>query len=257
MGIEGEDDPRVIAGVNFLKEVNLGVGKTLNRNVVIVGGGNVAIDVARTALRQGATNVNLDCLEQRNEIPSANEEISEAEIEGIKIHNGWGLKRISSETITFIKCLHIKNDSGKFNRSYDENDTIDVKSDYILLAIGQAFDYKNIFDGSNVELSKRQTVLADKLTKQSSEPDIFVGGDILNSPNFCITAIVDGKQAAISLHRYVQPGQSLDIGRDRRLYSQIDIDNVNFNGYDSAPRQIPQADPVDTKSYKDNRGFFI
>ncbi len=256
LGIEGEDDPRVIGGISFLKEVNLGVGKTLNGNVVIVGGGNVAIDVARTALRQGATNVDLYCLEQRNEMPSAKEEIFEAEIEGIKIHNGWGPKKISSETITFKKCIHVKDNNGRFNPSYDENDTIDVKSDYILLAIGQAFDYKNIFDGSNVELSKRQTVIADKLTKQSSEPDIFVGGDILNGPNFCIAAIADGKQAAISLHRYVQPGQSLDIGRDRRLYSQIDIDNVNFNGYNSAPRQIPQVGPVDTKSYKDNRGFF-
>ncbi len=256
LSVPGEDDKRVIAGIDFLRNVNLGNAETLSGNVVVVGGGNVAIDVARTALRQGAQQVDLYCLEQREEMPSAKEEIKEAEEEGIVIHNGWGPKEITATDVIFKKCTHVKDESGRFNPGYDENTTTNGKADFVLVAIGQAFNYGKLFEGSEVELSRRKTVIADRLTRQSTEPDIFVGGDIYNGPNFCIAAIADGKQAAISLHRYVQPGQSLDAGRDHRDYSQVDIDNVQLGGFDRAPRQIPAVGPVDTKSYKDNRGYF-
>lgn len=256
LSIPGENDSRVIGGIDFLKNVNLGNAEKLTGNVVVVGGGNVAIDVARTALRQGADHVDLYCLEQREEMPSAKEEIKEAEEEGIVIHNGWGPKEITANDIQFKKCTHVKDESGRFNPAYDENTTCSSKADFILVAIGQSFDYGKLFEGSEVELSRRNTVIADRLTRQSSEPDIFVGGDVYNGPNFCIAAIADGKQAAISLHRFVQPGQSLDAGRDHRDYSQVDIDNVQLAGFDKAPRQIPAVGAVDTKSYKDNRGYF-
>lgn len=256
LSVPGEDDKRVIGGIDFLRNVNLGNAETLSGNVVVVGGGNVAIDVARTALRQGAQHVDLYCLEQREEMPSAKEEIKEAEKEGIVIHNGWGPKEITATDVIFKKCTHVKDESGHFNPDYDENTTTNGKADFVLVAIGQAFNYGKLFEGSEVELSRRKTVIADRLTRQSTEPDIFVGGDIYNGPNFCIAAIADGKQAAISLHRYVQPGQSLDAGRDHRDYSQVDIDNVQLGGFDRAPRQIPAVGPVDTKSYKDNRGYF-
>lgn len=256
LSVPGEDDKRVIGGIDFLRNVNLGNAETLSGNVVVVGGGNVAIDVARTALRQGAQHVDLYCLEQREEMPSAKEEIKEAEEEGIVIHNGWGPKEITATDVIFKKCTHVKDESGHFNPDYDENTTTNGKADFVLVAIGQAFNYGKLFEGSEVELSRRKTVIADRLTRQSTEPDIFVGGDIYNGPNFCIAAIADGKQAAISLHRYVQPGQSLDAGRDHRDYSQVDIDNVQLGGFDRAPRQIPAVGPVDTKSYKDNRGYF-
>jgi ferredoxin len=87
------------------------------------------------------------------------------------------------------------------------------------------------------------------------EPDIFVGGDVFNGPNFAIRAIADGKQAAISLHRYVQPGQSLEAGRDRRIYNELDKSNVNFEGFDNASRAFPSTCEADLHSYKDNRGF--
>lgn len=256
LSVPGEDDKRVIGGIDFLRNVNLGNAETLSGNVVVVGGGNVAIDVARTALRQGAQHVDLYCLEQREEMPSAKEEIKEAEEEGIVIHNGWGPKEITATDVIFKKCTHVKDESGHFNPDYDENTTTNGKADFVLVAIGQAFNYGKLFEESEVELSRRKTVIADRLTRQSTEPDIFVGGDIYNGPNFCIAAIADGKQAAISLHRYVQPGQSLDAGRDHRDYSQVDIDNVQLGGFDRAPRQIPAVGPVDTKSYKDNRGYF-
>lgn len=255
LNIPGEDDTRVKGGIDFLRRVNLGNGETLSGNVIVVGGGNVAVDVARTALRQGAEKVHMYCLETRDIMPSAKEEIEEAEQEGIIIHNGWGPKEITKDSVLFKKCTSVFDENKRFNPTYDENTVEEAKADFVLLAIGQAFDYGTIFEGSHVELSKRRTVIADKLTRQSTEPDIFVGGDIYNGPNFCIAAIADGKQAAISLHRFVQPGQSLDAGRDHRVYTQVDIDNVNLQGFDKAPRQIPAVGDVNTKSYKDNRGI--
>ena len=260
LGVPGEDHSEVVGGIDFLRDVNLGKGKKLSGNVVVVGGGNVAMDVARTALRQGAEKVDLYCLEQRNEMPGSADEIAEAEEEGIIIHNGWGPKEIlknedgSLKGIEFKKCTAVKVD-GRFNPQYDEATLVLAEATSILLAIGQAFDYGKLLEGTDVTLSKRGLVEADPVTLQTADPDIFVGGDCFHGPRFCIDAIANGKQAAISLHRYVQPGQSLTAGRDRRDYVELDKGNLVLDGFDTAKREIPAVGPVDTKSYKDNRGI--
>lgn len=263
LGLPNEDHPDIVGGLDFLRDANLGRGKKLHGNVIVVGGGNVAMDVARTALRQGAEVVDLYCLEQRNEMPSSEDEIKEAEEEGIRIHNGFGPKEILLEGkelkgLLFKKCLSVKDENGRFNPKYDENDTVKVEATAILLAIGQAFDYKKLFEGTEVTFSPRQTVLADPATLQTADPDIFVGGDCYHGARFAIDAIATGKIAAISLHRYVQPGQLLEAGRNHRDFRQLDIDNIDKEhlGFDNTPRQIPAVGPVDTKSYKDNRGIF-
>ena len=260
-GIPGEDNPDVVGGIDFLRDVNLGRGKKLSGNVVVVGGGNVAMDVARTALRQGAAKVDLYCLEQRNEMPSSEDEIVEAEGEGIAIHNGWGPKEILAEggkikAVVFKKCTAVKDAEGRFNPQYDESALEEAECTAALMAIGQAFDYGKLFEGTKVELTKRNTVVADPFTLQTNEPDIFVGGDCFHGARFAIDAIANGKQAAISLHRYVQPGQLLDAGRNLRDFKQFDLDNIDFEGFDHAPRQIPAVGPVDVHSYEDNRGIF-
>ena len=263
LGLPNEDHPDIVGGLDFLRDANLGRGKKLHGNVIVVGGGNVAMDVARTALRQGAEVVDLYCLEQRNEMPSSEDEIKEAEEEGIRIHNGFGPKEILLEGkelkgLLFKKCLSVKDENGRFNPKYDENDTVKAEATAILLAIGQAFDYKKLFEGTEVTFSPRQTVLADPSTLQTADPDIFVGGDCYHGARFAIDAIATGKIAAISLHRYVQPGQLLEAGRNHRDFRQLDIDNIDKEhlGFDNTPRQIPAVGPVDTKSYKDNRGIF-
>lgn len=262
LGLDFEDNPDVVGGLDFLRDANLGHGKQLHGNVIVVGGGNVAMDVARTALRQGAEKVDLYCLEQRNEMPSSEDEIKEAEDEGIIIHNGYGPKQIlvdgeAFKGIVFKKCLAVKDAEGRFNPSYDENDVLTAEGTAALLAIGQAFDYGKLFEGTLVTLSKRGTVLAEPATLQTADPDIFVGGDCYHGARFAIDAIATGKKAAISLHRHVQPGQLLEAGRNLRDFEQIDIDNLNKEelGFDNTPRQIPAVGPVDTKSYKDNRGI--
>lgn len=261
LGLEGEDNKDILGGIDFLREVNLGKGKKFNGPVVVVGGGNVAMDVARAALRQGASKVKLFCLESREEMPSAEDEIQEALEEGIEINNSWGPLSFDIENgklkgITFKKCVSVKDENGRFNPKYDESQTEYVEACAVLKAIGQGFDYKELFEGTKVEFSRRGTVVADPFTRQTHDQDIFVGGDLFNGPSFAINAIADGKEASVSLHRYVQPGQLLDAGRDRRIYKELDHSNVQLDGFDKAKREIPEAYKVDLKSYKDNRGIF-
>ena len=261
LGIEGEDADGVITGVEFLRNVNLGKDVKLPRRAIVIGGGNVAIDVARTASRTGATDVKMFCLESREEMPALKEEIEETSEEGIAIENGWGPKRIVIENgkvtgVEFKKCTSVFNSDGRFAPEYDENDTMIVETDVVLLSIGQSIEWGNLLDGSKVELNRNNTAKADGLTYQTAEKDVFVGGDVFTGPKFAINAIAAGKEAAISLHRFVQPGQSLTLGRDRREYHMFDKDNVVIEGFDNVPRQRIGHNPEAKNSFKDDRVTF-
>lgn len=261
IGIEGEDTEGVIAGVDFLRNVNLGKKVALSGNVIVIGGGNVAIDVARTAVRSGAAKVSMFCLENREQMPALNEEIQEAIDEGISINNSRGPKRVIVENgkvkgIEFKKCLSVFDKDGKFNPVYDENAIEVVNADFILLSVGQSIEWGNMLKDSKVILNRNNTAQADKLTYQTAESDIFIGGDAYTGPKFAIDAIAAGKQAAISIHRFVQPGQSLVFGRDLREYQIFDKDNLLIQGYDNTPRQVVGHNHSNDKSFKDNRETF-
>lgn len=263
LGVEGEDAEGVISGVDFLREVNLGNEIDITGNVVVIGGGNVAIDVARTAVRAGAANVEMYCLESREEMPALEEEIEEALSEGIKIINCWGPKRILTENgkvvgVEFKKCISVFDEDKKFNPKYDENDTMVVKADKVLLAIGQSIDWGGLLEGTKVELNPNNTIKVDPITLQSTDPDIFAGGDVATGPKFAIDAIAQGKEGAISIHRFVHPGQDLIIGRDRNEYKAFDKENLELEGYDRIPRQkAPKVDGSKAKkSFRDLRQTF-
>lgn len=242
LGIAGEDAEGVISGVEFLRNVNLNRPVALSGKTVVIGGGNVAVDVARTAIRKGASEVSMYCLESRETMPAAADEIEETLAENIVVENGWGPKRILTENgkvtgVEFKKCTAVFDAEGRFNPQYDENNTVTVACSYVLTSIGQSIDWGGLLEGSKVELNKNNTAKADGVTYQTAEPDVFVGGDVYTGPKFAIDAIAAGKEAAISLHRYVHPGQSLTIGRDRHDYVELDKDNVEFGDYDHTPRQ--------------------
>lgn len=264
VGIEGEDAEGVISGIDFLKGINADNTKRYEGNVVVVGGGNVAIDVSRTAVRAGATSVTQLCLESREEMPAAKDEVEEAEEENITIKCGWGPKRVIVENgkvkaIEFKKCTSVKDADGRFNPQYDENDTITLDADYVLLSVGQSIVWGDMLNGSKVELRGNNTAEADAFTYQTAEADIFVGGDVYTGPRFAIDAIAAGKQAAISIHRFVQPGQSLVYGRDRRQYKELDKEAAMLEGYDNASRQRPANIKLETKAtetFRDYRGTF-
>ncbi len=266
IGIEGEDAEGVMTGVDFMRSVNLGEKVSLPGKVVVIGGGNVAIDVARTAARDvaasgvGAASVGMYCLESRAEMPAALDEIAEAEEEKIGIENGWGPKRIVVENgrvkaVEFKRCVSVFDGNKRFSPKYDENDTITVEADYVLSSIGQAIDWGRLLDGAKVELKPNKGPVADALTYQTAEPDVFVGGDVFTGPRFAIDAIAAGKEGAISLHRYVQKGQSLVMGRLKRNYVPLNKDNVDLDGYDNIPRQRAAHAPA-KDAFKDTRGVF-
>lgn len=263
LGIEGEASEGVIPGVDFLRNVNLGNKTALSGKTVIIGGGNVAIDVARTAVRTGASEVSMFCLESRDKMPALPEEIEEAIAEDITINNSWGPKRIITENgsavgVEFKRCISAFDENGRFNPSYDETVTIVADADTILLSIGQSIEFGGLITDSRIELNPNRTIKADPFTYQTGEPDVFTGGDVFTGPRFAIDAIAAGKQGAISIHRYVQPGQSLIIGRDRREFHALDKQNLVLDGYDRLPRQ--KANHVEgTKSketFKDLRTSF-
>ncbi|HVN70717.1 MAG TPA: FAD-dependent oxidoreductase, partial [Desulfomonilia bacterium] len=260
LGIEGEDSEGVIAGVEFLRSVNLGQKVELKGKVIVIGGGNVAVDVARTAVRVSTGRVEMYCLESREEMPAAKDEIAETLAEKIGINNGWGPAKILTENgkvvgVEFKKCVSVFDKEGRFSPAYDDNERITAECCYVLSSIGQSVVWGDILQGSKVVLNRNQTAQADSLTYQTAEPDIFVGGDVYTGPRFAIDAIAAGKEAAISLHRFVHPGQSLTIGRDRRQYREIDRTNIVVDDYDHTPRQqVAQIALED--AFRDNRGTF-
>lgn len=264
-GIPGEDAKGTSVAVKFLHDATVDKSTILNGNVVVVGGGNVAIDCARTAKRFKANKVSVFSLEDRNHMPATNQEILETLDEGIEINNGYGPKEIIKDEngcvkqIVFKKCLSVNDPvTHKFNPVYDENDTVTIDATHVIFAIGQTINWGNLLEGTKVTFQHGNYPVADKLTYQTNEPDIFVGGDVYTGPKFAIDAIETGKCAAESLHRFVQPGTSLTIGRNRRDFIELNKDDLVIDGYDNQGRNEPGMDEtIDYRnSFKDAHKTF-
>lgn len=261
--IEGEDAEGVMTAADFLRTVGDNQNYPVEGRTVVVGGGNVAIDVARTASRCGASDVSMFCLEGRNIMPASEEEIAEAQEEGITLNCGWGPKEILTENgkvkgIVFKKCLSVFDENKRFAPKFDENVTMTVPCERVFLSIGQSIVWGNLLDGSKVELGRGNGAVADKVTYQTAEADIFVGGDVYTGPKFAIDAIAAGKEGAISIHRFVQPHSSLTIGRNRRQFIELDKSNIQVEEYDNSSRQIPgvRKDIDVHKSFRDAKETF-
>ena len=242
LGLEGEDAMNIGSGVDFLKQVAQNEYEELSGNVLVIGGGNVAVDVARTAARVGAENVEMFCLEDRQSMPALEEEIHEALEENIALNNSWGPKRFIVENgkvtgVEFRKCLSVKDADGRFNPVYDEKNTKIVTANHVLIAVGQGIDWGHIIKDSKIQLNRNNTIKVDSFTLQSDEEDVFAGGDVVTGPKYAIDAIALGKEGSISIHRFVQRGQSLTLGRNKREYKALDRDNVDYKGFDESPRQ--------------------
>ncbi|MBR5571167.1 MAG: FAD-dependent oxidoreductase [Oscillospiraceae bacterium] len=259
-GIPGEDAEGVMTAVDFLRTVGGDESYKVSGRTVVVGGGNVAIDVARSAHRCGSESVSMYCLEPRDRMPASEEEIAEATEEGVTLNCGWGPKEILTENgkvrgIVFKRCVSVWDAEGRFSPSYDDNDTVTVECEHVFLSIGQSIQWGDLLAGTKVELGRGQAAVADSLTYQTGESDIFVGGDVYTGPKFAIDAIAAGREGAISIHRFVQPHSSLTIGRNRRQFIELDKDNILVEQYDNASRQRPGTDAtVDAKtSFRDAR----
>ena len=263
-GCPGDDLKGVFTGVEFLRAVNLGKRPTIGKKVAVIGGGNVAIDVARAAVRRGA-DVTLLYRRGREEMPAADEEVAEAEAEGVKFRFLSAPVEILGEkgkaTAIKVETMTLGEPDEKGRRKpvgTGEFETLAVSA--VISAIGQQIDLCGIDAGSKLRLGKRGTVLVDPATYQTDEPDVFAGGDLVTGPKFAIDAIAAGKEAAVSIHRFVHPGQSQLIGRDHRDYKSLDPATVAvpIESFDNTPRQHAHDGSAEEakKTFHDLRGVF-
>ena len=257
-GISGENAEGAYTAVDFLRKAGAKESFALEGDVVVVGGGNVAIDAARISSRCTDAKISMFCLEAREKMPASNEEIEEALEEGIGLNCGWGPKEVLEEDghvsgVVFKKCTRVFDAQGRFSPEYDENDTVTVPCRHVIFSVGQAIDWGHMLDNLHVELRPNGGALANKLTYQTSEPDIFVGGDVYTGPKFAIDAIAAGREGAVSLHRYVHEHCTLTIGRNRRDFIELDKENIKVETYDSSSRQIPPKADIkeQAKTFRD------
>ena len=261
LNIPGDDAQGVTAGIDFMRRVNGGQETKLEGRVVVIGGGNIAADVARTAVRCGAESVDLYCLESYDDMPMGPEDRGECERDGITIHAGWGQTEIVTENghaagIRFRKCLRVKNDQGRFAPEFDDNDTCQAQCAAVLYCIGQKVDWRQLLTGTAVTFNPNGTAQVDPVTYQTAEPDIFAGGDAVTGQKFAIDAIAAGKEGAISLHRFVQKA-TLTIGRNRRQFVELDKENALIPvGFDNTPRQQIGYNEALRRTFRDERIAF-
>ncbi|MFI3228988.1 MAG: FAD-dependent oxidoreductase [Bacillota bacterium] len=260
LNVEGEDTVGVILGVDFLRNVALDKADKLSGNVVVIGGGNVAIDVARTATRCGADKVAMFALESRENMPALEEEIDEAMEENVEINNSWGPKRIITKNnkitgVEFKKCISVLDENKRFAPKYDEDDTIVVAADFVLVSIGQAIQWNGLLDGTSAKLNPNNTIALNEFYL-SDDPTIIAGGDCATGPRFAIDAIAGGKEGSISIHRSVWEGQTQNYGRDRRKFVQLDKEGLKVDGFDNVKRQRPLRLDQNHGTFKDTRATF-
>ncbi|MDY6833899.1 MAG: NAD(P)-binding protein [Chloroflexota bacterium] len=250
MGVDGEDLQGVLPGVDVLRKIRLGESVPIGQKVAVVGGGNVAIDAARTALRQGAKEVFILYRRSRQEMPANEEEIEEAEEEGIKIHYLVAPVAIEGKNgkVNSVKCIKMElsdpDESGRRKPVPIKGSEYKIDADTVIPAIGQSPDLSFLGQGDGIEASKRETIVVDSLTLETNKQGVFAGGDVVLGPATVIEAIAAGKEAAISIDRYVK-GEDLKSGREKR-FEAVDVD---LEGLRRKPRQrAPRISPEQRKT---------
>lgn len=249
----GEELPGVMTGIDFLRAVNLGEAPAIGTSVAVIGGGNVAIDVARAAVRLGA-EVTVVYRRDRDSMPAADDEIAEAAEEGVSFRFLASPAEIlgdgKAETLK-IELMELRDGKPAGTGVYE---TMNVSA--VISAVGQEIE----LNGISVDTGAKGTVTVSLPSFQTSEADVFAGGDVVTGPKFAIDAIAAGKEGAISIHRYVHPGQSQVIGRDHRDYKAMNpaTAGVAIDGFDTAPRQKASGGAAKDaeKTFRDLRGTF-
>ena len=259
--IPGEDLQGVYGGIDFLREVNLGNTPEIGKKCAVIGGGNVAMDVCRTAVRLGAETY-VVYRRSEDEMPADKEEVTEARAEGVKFCFLNGPVEILGENgkVTGLKVelMELGERDEKGRRApvgTGKFETIEVDS--VLAAVGQSIDWGTL-DVGELKTGKKGNALADAITYQTEQKDIFVGGDVYSGPKFAIDAIAAGREGAESLHRFVQEGQSLTVGRNLREFYELDKDNIALPGdcFDTPARQPIMHDPKKARSFQHDRLTF-
>ena len=261
LGVPGEELEGVLGGVDFLRRVNLGEKPAIGEKCAVIGGGNVAMDVCRTALRLGAKDTYVLYRRSQSEMPADEEELAEAMEEGVQFRFLTNIVEIigSEGKVSAVKVeLMDLGEAGPDGRrkpiGTGKFETIAVDS--VIGAVGQLVDLGGIAPEA-MSFTKKGTVVVDEVTAQTAQKDIFAGGDFVTGPKFAIDAIAAGRVGAESIHRFVQPGQDLRIHRNLRKFVQLDKTQALIPiGFDNAPRQVPAHDKTKAKSFSNDRVTF-
>ena len=264
IGVPGEKLKGVMAGIDFLRRTNSSRKPSVGENVAVIGGGNVAIDVARSAVRLGAKHVTVVYRRTEAEMPADAEEVAEARAEGVKFKFLAAPVQIEgkdgrADALKLqVMQLGEPDASGRRKPVPVEGEFETLKAETVISAIGQSVEWGGLLEGSKVETGRGGVAIADSTTFQTAQPDVFAGGDVMTGPKFVIDAIAAGKEGAISIHRFVQPGQSLTIGRRKKDYAEFDKAGARIYGYDNAPRQKVKSAPAkeQKETFRDLRGTF-
>ncbi len=247
----GEELPGVMTGIDFLRAVNLGEAPAIGTSVAVIGGGNVAIDVARAAVRLGA-EVTVVYRRDRDSMPAADDEIAEAAEEGVSFRFLASPAEILGDGKAEALKIELMELRGGKPAGTGVYETMNVSA--VISAVGQEIELNSI----SVDTGAKGTVTVSLPSFQTSETDVFAGGDVVTGPKFAIDAIAAGKEGAISIHRYVHPGQSQVIGRDHRDYKAMNpaTAGVAIDGFDTAPRQKASGGSAKEaeKTFRDLRG---
>ncbi|MFA6755800.1 MAG: FAD-dependent oxidoreductase [Bacilli bacterium] len=261
-GVKNDTAKNTDIAVSYLKNAFEHQDKKFTGKVVVIGGGNVAIDCVKTAKRLGSDYVSMYCLEDKEHMVASKDEISEALEEGVSIFNSYGPKEVLVDKdgkvtgLILKKCTQtIDPVTKKFAPLYDENETIKVEADQIVFAIGQAIEWGKLLEGSKVTYWHGNYPIADKLTYQTADPDIFVGGDVYTGPKFVIDAIAAGHYVADSLARHVRPSADPKIALNRHNFTPLNKEDISYPSYDTIGRQEEGINSkIDGKhSFHDNR----
>lgn len=219
LNIPGIELPQINYAIPFLSEINTNGKAEVGEEVIVVGGGNVAIDVARSAVRVGAKVVKMVCLERREEMPAFSWEVEEAIEEGIRIYPSWGPKRVIGngkvEGLEVIACVSVFDEQGRFNPRFDENNVQVIKGDMVIFAIGQYGDM-SFAEDSKVEVDERGRLVLNPETWQTTAPNVFACGEIITGPSTAIKSIGTGHEVAEKVHRFLRGKK---INSDKVIYT--------------------------------------
>lgn len=236
IAIEGAELPGVLWGVEFLRAVRGDHAPTFSGHVVVVGGGDVAVDAAISAKRLGASSVSMVSLESEAELPAYPHNIADARDEGIDFQCGWGPVRVEGTDavsgLAVKACLSVKDASGAFHPSFDEAQTRTIPADAVIFAIGQAADLDPFAE--DVAITPRRTIETAAVTFETSRPDVFAAGDAASGPASAIQAIAGGREAAFSMDRYLRGGQIL--ANRAAVRETVDKDRLPGEGVLLSPR---------------------
>ena len=251
LNVEGEDLKGVVGGVELLRKAALHEPISVGSRVVVIGGGNVAIDCARTAIRLGAENVELVCLEARHEMPALEGEIEEALEEGVVIHNSWGPRHFAGENgcisgIEFKRCTAVFDENGAFRPAYDENELTHLSCDTVLLAIGQGAE-SDLIGNLGLQTAPGGRLLTDPETLATSRPGVYAGGDCTLGPATFVQAVAQGRRAALSIHSFLSYGSLEEVKPQERPVPKELVESESLRARPIPRHMMPTAPPEERK----------